>query len=978
MKRVATIPSDLCFVTTLAQGLWARAGGDPLKLSSMTVYLPTRRACRHLREAFLRVTGARAALLPRMKPLGDVDEVDLDFADAAALGDLPPAITPLRRQMLLVQLVLKRDPDLPFDQAASLAQALGGLLDQAQTEGRDFADLEKLVPQKENYAAYWQQTLSFLQIVTSMWPKILQAEGCLDPAERRTRVLDAQGALWQAQPPADPIIAAGSTGSVPAVGRLMNVIAGLPKGEVILPGLDLSMDEEAWQEVKETHPQFTMKQWLSAANAVRQDVKLWDGCATVNTARVRLLQEAMRPAEVTEAWQKLSLADIPKEAVKGLEKVELDHTREEADVIALRLRAALEEDGKSAALVTPDRALAVRVAAALGRWGITANDSAGASLDMWPVGSFLIDVLRAAAPNASPVAYLALLKHPLAAAGVDPAECRAQARTAEMKIWRGIRRADGWRGAAQAAKVEHKELSVWLDGLADAFKPFTDNWRTARPLSEWIEAHIMLAEKLTQSADQLGGERLWRGEAGEAAVTFFDDWRSAALGFPPITARDYTQLFEALICSVVVRPSYGQHPRLSILGPLEARLLHQDLIILGGLNEGVWPPAPTVDPWLSRPMKRDFGLPLPERRVGQSAHDFVQLCAAPQVMITRARRAGGSPAVPSRFILQLETVLAATRLAGEGSDMLASAQPWRAWAKLLDAPQGEAKTMARPSPRPPLDARPKKLSVTEISTWMCNPYAIYAKHVLLLKKLEDIDADISAADHGTVIHAALENFVRASMTAWPADPLAALLEEGRKAFAPFADRPQVMAFWWPRFERIAAWFIDQEEARRREGVKPKLVEGKGELSLRGGAFTLTGRADRIDRLPDGSVQIIDYKTGGVPSKTEVMMGYEPQLALLALMAQSGAFDGVDVSDIGKLSYWKLTASKDKDKTDDYEKDLAALIDKAKEGLEAQLAAFADPRTVYEVVPRPNFSPRFDDYAHLARMAEWGRVKDGEE
>jgi len=970
MSGVFTIPSDLCFVTTLAEGLWQRVKADPLALASYTVFLPTRRSCRALRDAFLRVTGGKAALLPRLQPLGDSDELDLDFAEDQAFETLPPALPPLRRQLLLTQLVMKKEPGIPLDQAASLAASLANLIDQTQSEGLSFAALASLAP--EEYAEHWKETLRFLDIVTAIWPPLLALEGCLDPAARRDAVLDAQAAHWLAHPPSAPLIAAGSTGSVPAVGRLMAAIAQLPLGEVILPGLDLALEEEAWQAIDETHPQATMKHWLEQmAKAKRQDVICWEGFASVNAPRARLLREALAPASVTDRWRSLTPADIPPEASAGLERLDLDHQREEADVIALRLRAALTIEGRTAALITPDRTLAARVAAALGRWGIVADDSAGSPLPSWPVGRFLCDVLQAAAPKASPVASLALLKHPLAAAGLAPETCRLYARRVEMGAWRGVRLAGGLSGAAQALEGQDPALAAWLLRLAEAFAPFTAHWDEAQPLPVWLTAHAVLAETLATSADTPGDEILWRGDDGQAASTWFDEVRSASVGFPALTAAAYARLIPSLMQSVTVRPVHGQHPRLSLLGPLEARLLHHDLVILGGLNEGTWPPAAAVDPWLSRPMKKKFGLPSPEHRVGLSAHDFVQLASAGEVLMTRARRVGGAEAVPSRFVLQLETVL---RAAGQ-SEPLAPTQPWRAWAKALDA-SAAFKPMAKPEPCPPLAARPRTLSVTEIGTWLCNPYAIYAKRILRLQKLDPLDADVSAADHGSAIHEALEIFIQKTKQVWPADPLALLLEEGRRAFAAFQDRPQVKAFWGPRFERIAVWFVAEEERRRAEGIKPLAVEAEGTLALGHGAFTLRGRVDRIDLLPDGRVQIIDYKTGSAPSEKKVMAGYEPQLPLLALMASAGGFAGLAAYETGALSYWKLQGGEEPAKTTDLKADLAAQQTKAKEGLESLITRFADPRMAYRAVPRPAFSPDYNDYEHLSRLAEWGRERKG--
>jgi ATP-dependent helicase/nuclease subunit B len=971
MKNVAMITPDVSFVDALADGLWRQAKSDPLKLSQTLVLLPTRRACRTLREAFLRATGGRAALLPRMQPLGDIDETELSFAPDALDPDLLPAITPLRRQMLLTQLIVKKDATLPLDQAAQLAEALGKLLNQVQTERSDFSRLKNLVP--EDLAAHWQETLKFLEIVTAAWPAVLAEEKCLDPADRRNRLLAAQANFWQKNPPSYPVIAAGSTGSLPAVADLLAVIAGLPHGTVVLPGLDTHMDEESWQAIDESHPQYNMKNWLETAGLKRFDVRLWPAAKSLRSARVRLLQEALRPAEATQAWQTLNKHEIPANALKGLSRIELDHLQEEADAIALRLRAALETPEKTAALVTPDRALAERVGAALRRWGIEANDSAGTSLAVLPVGSFLRDVLAAAAPQAAPIDCLSLLKHPLAACSVTESECRRHARLIERHVWRGVRRANGWQGAMRVLLEDEatKSTGEWLSALSGWLENIAATWANKKPLAERISQHVALAERLATTDKLSGAARLWRDEAGEAAVSFLDDWRQAASGFPALTGDDYLRLFTTLLRGITVRPAYGQHPRLSILGPLEARLQHADLVVLGGLNEGVWPPEPAVDPWLSRPMKHKLGLPLPERRIGLSAHDFVQLASASEVLLTRARKNGATPTVPSRFLLQLEAVLQALGYHGNGRDALAPAGPWASWARSLDMPEKSAPCLP-PQPCPPLAARPRQLSVTEIGIWRRNPYAIYAKRILRLKPLEDIDADVTAADRGTMIHEALELFLSQHKNTWPAAPLDDLLKIGRDLFAPYKDRPQVIAFWWPRFERIAAWFIATEQTQRQKGFRVLAAECEGTMPFASGTFTLKGRADRIDRLPDGSAMIIDYKTGALPKTKDIALGYEPQLPLLALIAGTGGFPTLGTLSVSALNYWRLHGGSKDEKIKDI-KNIPAFVAAARQGLEDLLEKFTDPATAYEAVPKPRFALRYDDYAHLARLAEWGRT-----
>lgn len=958
MKNIFTIPPDVAFVDALAQELWKSAAGDSAKLADSLILLPTRRSCRALREAFLRIIDRSATLLPRMQPLGDIDEEELYFAvDPAFDLTLPPAITPLRRQLLLTQLVQQKDKNLHVDQAAQLAVALAQFLDQVQIEDCDLSKLKNLVSDKE-LAEHWQQTVAFLDILTEAWPKMLAEEGCIDPADRRNRILRAQADAWRNKAPAFPVIAAGSTGTVPATADLLDVIASLPSGALVLPGLDQQLNEEAWQKIEPSHPQYGLKKLLEKCGVRRGDVKIWGHAQSSSTDRVRLLQTSMLPAEATDQWRDLTPQVMAADAFKDLARIEANHPQEEAQVIALIMRRALDTPGKTTALVTPDRALAERVCSMLARWGIAANDSAGSSLATQPIGAFLYDLLMASRPQATSVDCLSLLKHPFAAFGLSPAECRARAREIEIKVWR-------------SGKPEKLD---WLLQFKQRLQPLASHWHDTKPLGIWIDTHRKLAETSATSDQESGSSRLWQSEAGEVAAEWLDDLRKAAHNFPPITGDDYVGLFTALLRTVTVRPSYGQHPRLSILGALEARLIQADLVLLGGMNEGVWPPEAQVDPWMSRPMKEAFGLPLPERLIGLSAHDFVQLACSPEVILTRSKRAGTAPTVPSRFLLQLETVLKA---AGHKADALTPSEPWLVWARMLDEAVNP-KPCAAPEPKPPLKTRPAQLSVTEIGTWRRNPYAIYAKHILKLKKLDPLEAEIDAADRGSMIHEALDIFVKKYPETLPANALPELLDIGRSVFAGLDQHPEVQAFWWPRFERIAHWFVEHEEELRANGTKLLQAEAVGAVTFENG-FTLKGRADRIDQLPDGGLSITDYKTGGVPAQKEIQAGYEPQLPLLALIAEQGGFKNVLPQTATGLSYWKLSGGRTVAEEKPVSGDITVLMRNAAEGLQALITTFSKATTPYQAVPKPQYQPRYDDYAHLARLSEWGRtVEEGGE
>jgi ATP-dependent helicase/nuclease subunit B len=976
--RLFTIAAHLPFLDALVAGLSAETGDDPLALARYTILLPTRRAARALSEAFLRHSEGKALLLPRLVPVGDVDAEELAFLadESAALSDveLPPAIPELQRHLLLTKLVLawgraRGSGPLTPGQAAPLALALARFLDEIETEGGDFARLAELVP--ANHAEHWQQVLDFLAIVTEHWPRILAETGCLDPAARRNAVLAAQAEAWRRNPPRDPIVAAGLTGGVAAVADLLAVVARLPQGRVVLPGLDRALDAESWERIATdaAHPQHLPARLLARLEAEPAQVRDWPSPlapAGDRRARQRLVAEALRPATESERWRKI--AGIDAAALDGVMRLDCAGPQEEAVAIALLLREALEHEGRTAALVTPDRGLARRVASELRRWNIEIDDSAGLPLDKTPPGVFLRLILDLAVEALAPLPLLAALKHPLAAGGRAPESFRALVRRLEIAALRGARPAPGFAGL-RAVLPQEGALERFIAGLEVALAPLLAAMAAGESSAgALVEAHIAAAEGLAASDEESGAERLWRGEAGEAAAEFLAELLRHAAALPPLDGRDYRALFDALIAGPVVRPRYGRHPRLAIWGLLEARLQQADLVILGGLNEGVWPPAVESDPWLSRPMRHAFGLPPPERRIGVAAHDFAQALGASEVVMTRALRVEGAPTVPSRWLLRLDTVLRAAGLEGQLADKPAPL----AWPARLDRPARRI-LLPPPEPRPPVAARPRRLSVTQIETWMRDPYAIYAQKILRLAALDPIDADPGAAERGEAIHTALDAFLKEFPDALPTDAGARLLAHGIAAFGSALERPGLRAFWWPRFERIARWFIAEEQERRRHvALIRSELSGRLVLKAPAGAFTLTAKADRIDRDAAGGLVLVDYKTGAVPRTEDVQLGFSPQLPLEAAIAEAGGFDGIPPAAVTGLEYWRLsggdppgevTAPGNGD-------DPRALIVAALDGLADLVAGFDDPATPYRARPRPERAPRYSDYVHLARVNEW--------
>lgn len=982
--NIATIPAGGPFLDRLADRILAfERPEDPWALARVTVLLPTRRACRALTELLGQRAAEREAalLLPVIRPLGDVDEETLDGAFDGAGGDLPPAIGDLSRRLMLARLILhwrgtlgvEGEREANFAYALDLARELADLIDAAETEGADLTRIGSLVP--DRYAAHLQLTRTFLDIVTRHWPEVLEGLGAVDPARRRNLALDRLAVQWTEKPPSEPVIAAGSTGSIPATARLLNVIARLPQGEVILPGLDREMDEDSWAQLTETHPQFGLKTLLGQLDCARTDVREADPAADGCAARRALMNEALRPADTTEHWPAATEALDLDAAVEGLRVLEAPDEVAEARAIALALREVLETPGKRAALVTPDRGLAARVVGELRRWDVTVEDSAGRPLATAVPGAFLRLLAAAAAERFAPVALLDLLKHPLSAAGLPRPRFARLVGVLDKHALRGVAPADTlahlatW--AAQTERREGPDCAALIAHLSDILSPLIAH--TEQPLAALLDGQLAAAEALAATDTEEGADCLWAGDAGEALAGLIEGLQEADETVP-VTPAAWPRLLTAFMAGRVVRPRRPAHHRLFIWGPLEARLQHTDLMILGGLNEGTWPAPAAIDPWLNRPMRTALGLSLPERRIGQAAHDFAQLASAPRVILSRAQKVEGTPAIRSRWLARLMNLLDGT---GLGSSCVQETE-LLGWAGGLDAHGEATQPLRRPRPTPPVAARPRELNVTEIETLIRDPYAVYARRVLGLKPLDAHAQPPGPREFGIVVHDVLEAFVRVWPRRLPDDPEAELLRVAQKHFQGVAHDLDVMALWWPRFAAMIGRFAANEAERRRDSVDIK-VELSGELTFPApaGDFTLKGRVDRIDVLGDGSVSVSDYKTGDPPSGKQAKIGLAPQLPLLAWMAEEGVFEGLGPATCHAIIYIPLK-EKATDKVIASGTDLTELVAVTAGRLRELVAKYDRPNRPY--VPHLIIQTLrgVRPYDHLARVGEWGSPGDGEE
>ncbi len=975
-----TIPAGEAFLQTLAGWVLEAYGGTPDTLAKVRILLPNRRAVRSLRDTFLDITGGRPMLLPRMLAVGDVGEEDLPMEWLAEMppGLLAPAIAPTRRLLLLSQLVqqfesrrlvAKKGAAYPADQSMQLARQLARFVDEAQREGVDMKDLATLVPHE--LAAHWQQTLDFLTIVSSYWPRTLQEEGAIDPVDHRNRLLAYLTKAWRDTPPPYPVIAAGSTGTQPATAALLSVISRMKQGRVILPGLDKDMPDTQWEQVGATHPQYALKQLLKHVGCERKDVEELQAVKT--SARMALLAAAFQPPEATAHWQQLKLPCA--DALRDVRVLEADTQADEARMIAVALRETLETPGKTAALITPDRGLARMVAMQMRRFGLSIDDSAGTPLAATPAGSFLRLVIDAVASQAAPAPVLAMLRHPLAAAGKHTAECRRLSRVLETALLRGVRHAQGMEALVNdAARRKDKQpaLFAFVCELEEYMRPLAQLYAKRKPVAagELMQRHLKFAQWLASTPEETGEERLWSGDDGRQLSDVLAAWMEQSELLPVMPPLSYPAWFDVLLAEEVYRPRYAPHPRLAIMSPIEARLQRYDRVILGGLNEGAWPALPSADPWMSRPMRSAFGLPPAEREIGQGAHDIYMLAgASPEVLLTRARKVEGVPKVPSRWLVRLHTLLFA--LDPDCHARVFDAAYFACAIAALDAPV-VMPSLTAPAPVPPLAARPRSVRVTAVDTWLRDPYMIYAQYVLGLKALNPLDKEPDAADFGSLVHRSLEQFLRAYPKELPENPREALLEKGREAFVDFLERPAVAALWWPRFEAMADWLIEREREHRKRSpqIAPE-VKGEWIFDIDGKNFTLVTRIDRMEVYGDGGAFIIDYKTGQPPSKADIEKGLANQLLLEALIALHGKLTPAlaNPARIEGLQYWKLGGSAEDCEISEISGDL--MLESCRARLEALIRRFDNPDEPFAAETNPALLTRYNDYDHLTRRDEWG-------
>lgn len=948
---------------TLLNG-WERSG--PFWLSDITIIVPTRRARLVLAELFAAERGA--ALLPDIRTFGGEASDEEPFLPPVDAPIAPPAMSALERRLTLSRLVeafarLEHGFATPPNSAEilRLSDSLGELIDDLTIEGVRVQALEQIA--EGDLAANWQEVLRFLKLATETWPQILADRGKVDGAAARNARLRQQAATAPLLYGERPVIAAGSTGSVPATAELLKAIAALPRGAVILPGLDTTLTAAEHEQLigsatLQGHPQYGLAKLLRALGAGVAEVQ----DLAEPTERTRLVRAAMAPADATSGWAEQRETIDLSAALGGMSVIAAPNVELEARAIALAARQAIA-DGKSAAVIARDQTLARRIAAELDRYDLRPDDPAGTPLFQSAAGRLCRQLIAAATSKFAPEHLIALLGNGAVTLGFERSEVRRWTIRIDQRLrdkWPGL----GLDGVRELVFEEHRAL---LDTLEAALLPLsqlvTRPTLTARDLAATLLASVD-AVSAGGEVPGLGELRRWASELSEIAED--------GAPFAPV---NLDGVLAALLAGETVAVTERRRDDIFIWGELEARLQSPDLLIVAGLNEDLWPAPAEPGPWMSRGMRMAVGLEPPERKQGQAAHDFEMAAGNARVILAYAERLGGAPALPSPLLQRLDAFVGADH----AKALRAAGHLWVEQAEAIDY-AGLPQPARAPQPKPAANLRPRKISVTEVETLMRSPYDIYAKHVLRLQRLTPLGAEPSARERGTMIHKVFEQFVANGLNFRAPDAIARMETMAREAFQGLDMIEERREIWIRRFRRAAEMFVAWE-LQRQGGIGSRAAESRGEWMPGGaiGTFTLVGKADRIDRRTDGLYEILDFKTGGVPSGPDMKAYEAPQLLLEAAMLRAGAFPGIVAGDTEVLTYLKIGLGPAAFQVMPFRTrdDIGVMeaVDEIWRRTQGHILAFLirdDLVMPARLKPRPETGrkPRAGDYDHLARTDEW--------
>lgn len=939
---IYSIPFSLPFLGTVSEYLLNQNSHFPL--SEWTIYLPTRRACSVLENALFEKSDKKSLILPRLVPLGEVNPEELSLLSpegAAEVALLPPVISAARRRILLASLIEKfqyADHFMPFDQALRWSDNLMNLLDEMRTHGIDLKALKEGIP-FTGPGEHWERVQKFLNLISDYWDRILEEEKCIEGVTWQKRLMEVQADILENKKPSLPIMVAGSLGTIPSTLRLIEVISRLPHGVIILPGFQRGLKKEA---LSPRHAQFFLYRLLSKLEISEEEVRDWN--VEEERSGSLFLEKIFDPLSLTQ--QNRSFLSI-----SNIEYIEASNQGEEARLIGVAIRQALEEGKKKILCISGDQNLLSRISAELEFWNLSILPQQTQSLLETPLGTFLhLAALWVSAPFPATV-IAAIFKHPFSA---DKKEIWSLFERHVLRTWTGTISIPTLEYLMNRTQ-QNLEPALW-----DQLKVFYDSLKDHLGFSEGSHSLGYYLSKIESLFAWVVGkeqkiEELLIEFSSAEGIFFQELWADLKKSFDLEikNPHNFSEIFLTLFKGHRMPLTGRGNENIFLINPSEARFMEGDFKILAGLNEGIWPTEPSVDPFFSASMRKALNLPSVEMRLGQSAHDFLSyLCGPGKILITRSLQIGGVPSVSSRFLSHLEL---AAKAHGLRIPLNLYLKPWT---KILYH-ETERVACSPPKPLPPLEHRPTRFSVTDIPLLLEDPYSIYAKYILNLKRLEPFEGAEKPRLFGIFVHDILHR--------WPLTSGTILDEEfegrAKLLFELYLGSIEKSRFWWEKFLILAHW------VKQQKSLENTLTEIKGEVTfaVEDKLFTLVGKADRIDWDKEGAI-IIDYKTGSVPSLLDIKSGKAPQLPLEALIFLKKGFSNIPILSLNALQYWGVLS----EELVSIEEDLPLLVSQTQKKLEQLMGSFYKPTTPYLAHPRGFRTQGF--YDHLSRVQEWYVVR----
>lgn len=908
------ISPNIPFLETLSRYLLELSKDDPLSLGSYCVLLPTQRSLRTLKY-LLGTTSKKSLFLPNLYTLNDLVPRPEDFLAAVCKTlshqdldalNLPQPLSPLRARLLCAE-ALKRAPSL-FDtplrptQIFELSESLLKVLEEILTHPIPIELWKKYIP--STHATHWEKIEHFLKTLSYLWPEILKAENASDPGVFAQRRLEILGKILNQKPLKSPLIIAGIRGLSPNFIPLLKAVSHSAKSIFLFDSLHPDFLQNIPKKMTPHHPlheQISLLRDLQVPLDTLRPLPFSERSpATCPRTRLLFVNHALS----FESLGETSSHDFEK-CCDGVSFFEATSPQEEARLIALKMRHILETPNKTAALVTPDRTLAKFVKAELLRWGIRIDDSGGIPLSDLSCGLYFLMSLRTILSNYTPLSLIALLKHPLTRMGRNPNSLESTLKTLELYALRGLKMSPGLQSLEERLRHARIQASPQLkEDLDQALLLLSDLKKTCEPLERTLKkgatpALLLKCHEdilLNLSLTEQGIPLLWGENSEKEAFSLFEKICEETYNLPPLQHSFYLPFLEDLFKNTLFQPKGDVHPRLTILGLFESRLLTKDCLILGSLNEGTWPDLPTANPWLNRHLMDALNLPDPMVRIGVAIQDFIHGFLSSEVLLTRSKRDFQGIKRPSRILIYLKAFL-------ESKGLSLPSPSEAELLRHLETPP-PIKSSSPPKPTPPINARPHIFSVSDIETWIKDPYGFYARKILNIRPLHSFEETPTSADFGSLVHKLLEKAMGTSPpsiltmgTAFETTAFFKALSEGEKYF------------WKAHLLDLLERFLI-EHAQRHSLKTLHEVDVTFELCMGDIAehpFILNGRIDRLEVESD-HLHIIDYKTGNLPSFENIENGTTPQLPLLGMMLKYGENNPSLTHEI-LLSYWPLKKQK---------------------------------------------------------------------